>query len=77
MGKKRARQEVVDSGYLFVERLNAKGNVEKAKARKGRLPHNRHSGRLSSYGCCVILWTSGNYINDGLSKEELKRGGVP
>ena len=38
---------------------------------------NPHSGRLSSYGCCVILWTSGNYINDGLSKEESKRGGCP
>jgi hypothetical protein len=38
---------------------------------------NPHSGGLSSSGFCVILWKSGNYINDGLSKEEPKRGGVP
>jgi hypothetical protein len=33
---------------------------------------NPPSGRLSSSGCCGILSKSGNYINDGLSKEEPK-----
>src|ERR1700731_478087 len=40
--------------------------------------HNPHSGRLSSHGCRVILWTLGIYINDGLSKEgaEARRGSL-
>ena len=32
-------------------------------------PHNLHSGPLSSSKFCVRLCKSGNYINDGLSKE--------
>ena len=39
--------------------------------------HNSHSDRLSSFSCIAMLWTPGNYINDGLIKEKPKPGGVP
>jgi hypothetical protein len=31
--------------------------------------HNPLFGRLSSFDSCIMHWKSGNYINDGLSKE--------
>ena len=36
--------------------------------------HNPHSGRLSPYYYCVRTLILGSYINEGLSKEDPKRG---
>jgi hypothetical protein len=61
--------------------LTSKGKIQKVGNKVSvalRITlHNPHSGRLSLYVFFVIRWEYGNYINDGLSKEEPKRGGVP
>jgi hypothetical protein len=58
--------------------LTPKGKCRKSKFVPS-IPYyrtNPHFDRLSQYVFGVMLWKYGNYINDGLSKEEPKRAAV-
>ncbi len=67
----------MDSDYHFVE---AQREILKSKTKLASpnfSPATHIPGGYRTYGFCIIPGESGNYINDDLSKEEPKRGGVP